>query len=176
MFAVLPSDNLYQLLLFLHIGAAIVGFGSTFVWPFLAARARQSGDPAVMLQVSRISMDGGRTLTEGPIYAVGVTGLVLVIFGATADPSYWSFSDTWVSIAMTLYIAGLVLSLAFHQPNLKRMLALQEEMAAGPPPQGGPPPQVAELQVRGKKAAMFGGILHLIFVLVLLDMVFKPWM
>jgi hypothetical protein len=55
------------------------------------------------------------------------------------------------------------------------MLALQREMAAAGPPQGGPPPQLAELQARGKKAAMFGGILHLLFVLILLDMVFKPF-
>ena len=76
---------------------------------------------------------------------------------------------------MTLYLVALGVSLGLHGPNLKRMLALQREMAAAGPPQGGPPPQLAELQARGKKAGMFGGILHLLFVLILLDMVFKPF-
>ena len=74
-----------------------------------------------------------------------------------------------------------VISQGFHIPNLKAMLGLQEELAAmGPPPQsagaaaGGPPPQVLELQERGKRAGMYGGILHLLFALILLDMVFKP--
>jgi hypothetical protein len=58
------------------------------------------------------------------------------------------------------------------------MNALQNQLLAGPPPgaapASGPPPQVAELEARGKKAAMFGGILHLLLTLLLLDMVFKP--
>ena len=102
-------------------------------------------------------------------------GLLLVILGATADPAYWEFSDTWISIAMTLYIVAIGVSLGLHYPNLRAMLNLQREMAAAGPPQGGPPPQLVELQERGKKAAMFGGILHLLFALILLDMVLKPF-
>ncbi len=174
-YAVLPDSGVYQLVLFLHILTAIVGFGSTFVWPMLSAKARKSGDPGLMLKVSEMIDEAGHVLSSPIIWASGALGLLLVVFGATADPAYWEFSETWISIAMTLYLVALGVSLGLHGPNLKRMLALQREMAAAGPPQGGPPPQLAELQARGKKAGMFGGILHLLFVLILLDMVFKPF-
>jgi uncharacterized membrane protein len=172
--AVLPNDALYEFVLWLHILTVIVGFGSTFVWPFLAAKSQQLKDAHVGYYVSQMSADGGKILTEPFIYASGATGLLLVIFGATHDPAYIEFSDTWVSIAFLLYLGALGISLGLHGPNLKAMLALQKEMAEAGPPQGGPPPQLAELQERGKKAGMYGGILHLLFVLILLDMVFKP--
>jgi hypothetical protein len=152
----------------------IVGFGSTFVWPFLAAKARGLGDPQVSYYTSQMAFQGGKVLTTPFIYGAGVTGLILLLFGATSDLEYWKFSDTWISIAFLLYFAGLGISLFLHGPNLKAMLGLQEQMASGAAPAAGPPPQLAELQERGKKAGMYGGILHLIFVLILLDMVFKP--
>jgi predicted permease len=172
--AVLPDSGLYQAVLFLHILTAVVGFGSTFVWPMLSAKARATGDPGFMLRMSEIVDEAGHVLTSPFIWASGAFGLLLVVFGATNDPAFIEFSDLWVTIAMTLYLVALGVSLGLHSPNLKRMLALQREMAAAGPPQGGPPPQLAELQDRGKKAAMFGGILHLLFVLILLDMVVKP--
>lgn len=170
---VLPDSGLFQLVLFLHILCAIVGFGSTFVWPMLAAKARKKQEPAFMLGMTEVTTEVSHVLTSPFIWAAGAFGLLLVIFGATEDPAYWEFSDTWITIAMTLYIVALTVSLGLHGPNLKRMLELQREMAAAGPPQGGPPPQLAELQARGKKAGMYGGILHLLFAVILLDMVVK---
>lgn len=173
--AVVPGDALYDFVLWLHILTVVVGFGSSFVWPFLAAKAKGLEDPVVGYYTSQMALQGSKILTTHFIYGAGVTGLLLLIFGATNDPAYWEFSDLWISLAFLLYFAGLGISLGLHGPNLKAMLALQEQLATGAPnATAGPPPQVAELQERGQKAAMFGGILHLIFVLILLDMVFKP--
>ena len=172
--ALTPDSGIYQLVLFLHILTAIVGFGSTFVWPMLSAKARRSGDPGFMLKVSELIDEAGHVLSSPFIWASGAFGLLLVILASGMDGTYIEFSDPWISIAMTLYLVALGVSLGLHGPNLKRMLALQREMAAAGPPQAGPPPQLAELQARGKKAGMFGGILHLLFVLILLDMVFQP--
>ena len=173
--AVSPDSTIYELVVFVHIFASIVGFGSTFVWPVLSVKARNSGDPGLMLKVSEMIDEAGHVLSAPFIWAAGGSGLLLVILGATADPAYWEFSDTWISIAMTLYIVAIGVSLGLHYPNLRAMLNLQREMAAAGPPQGGPPPQLVELQERCKKAAMFGGILHLLFALILLDMVLKPF-
>jgi hypothetical protein len=141
------------------------------VWPFLAAKTRQLQEPVVGYYVGQMSLQGGKILSSYFIYGVGVTGVLLVILAE----DYWvQFSDTWISIAFALYIVALCVSIFLHFPNLKAMNSLQEQMAQGPAPAGGPPPQLAELQERGKKAGMYGGILHLLFVLILLDMVFKP--
>jgi hypothetical protein len=174
MLAMAPDEAPYQFVLWLHILCAIVGFGSTFVWPFLAAKSRQLQEPVVGYYVSQMSLQGAHLLSTYFIYATGALGLLLVII----SEDYWvQFSDAWISIAFVLFIAGVCVSQFLHSPNLKAMLALQEQMAQGAPAgaaAGGPPPQLAELQERGKKAGMYGGILHLLFVLMLLDMVFKP--
>src|SRR5262245_19380419 len=134
MLAILPNDTGYEFVLWLHILCVVVGFGSTFVWPFLASKARQLQDAQVGFYVSQMSMQGSTILSSYFIYAAGATGLLLLIFGATNDPAYWEFSDTWITFAFILYIAGLVVSLGFHYPNLKAMLGLQEQLATGAAP------------------------------------------
>ena len=171
--AVLEQDDaLYQIIYFLHIVAAIAGFGPTFVYPMFGAIAKRRQGPEGEA-ISSATLEIGKRM-EYAIYAVPVFGILLVLL---SDDVY-EFSQAWISIAFALYIAGLVVSMGFHFPNLKKMNDLQKELLAGPPPggapAGGPPPQVAELEERGKKAGMFGGILHLLLALILLDMVFKP--
>lgn len=170
--AVLDNDDaLYQIVYFLHIVTAIAGFGPTFAYPMYGAIAKRRQGVAGEA-ISAATLDVGKKL-EYAIYAVPVFGILLVLL----SEDVFEFSQEWITIAFVLYIAGLVVSLGFHQPNLRAMNALQQQLLAGPPPgagAGGPPPQVAELEARGKKAGMFGGILHLLLALILLDMVFKP--
>ena len=68
------------------------------------------------------------------------------------------------------------ITIGLHAPNLKKMDELGAKLSSGEVKggQGGPPAELAELQERGKKAAMFGGILHLLFALLLIDMIWKP--
>jgi uncharacterized membrane protein len=164
------NDFGYQLLLLLHLIAVVVGFGSSFVWPALAARARKL-EPAQAYAMNSTALGLGKGLTTYPIYAAGLTGIVLV---AVSEP--WGFDQTWISIAFLLFILGVCVSLFLHTPNLKAMNALQERLVSGggTPTQGGPPAEVAELQERGKRAGMYGGLLHLIFLLLMIDMIWKP--
>ena len=168
------TDNLYRFLVFLHVLAVIVGFGSTFVYPLLGNEAKKH--PGLEAKgISNANQLAGQRLTEPAIYAAGALGVVLVFVG----PSEWE--DPWVGLSLVLYVAALFFSLFVHQPNLKRMDALVNELAAmGPPPEGaaaggpppgGPPPQVIEMEQRGKAAARNGGILHLAFFVILVLMV-----
>lgn len=171
------TDNVYRLLVVLHVLTVIVGFGSTFVYPVTGNYA--SKHPGLEGKgISNANMLAGQRLTEPAIYASGVLGLVLVVVGP------FGFGDPWVSASIALYVAALFFSVLVHQPNLKKMDALVNELAAGPPPSGeggppaggppagGPPPQVVELGQRGKAAARNGGILHLAFAVILVLMVF----
>ncbi|MCB1017122.1 MAG: DUF2269 family protein [Acidimicrobiales bacterium] len=167
-----PTDNLYRALVLLHILAVIVGFGSTFVYPLLGNYA--SKHPGLEGKgISNANLEAGKRLTEPAIYAAGVFGVLLVIVG----PFEWE--DPWVGASLVLYVAALLFSIFVHQPNLRRMDALVNELAAmaaggppaGGPPAGGPPPQAVELEQRGKAAARNGGILHLAFVVILVLMV-----
>jgi hypothetical protein len=161
----------YRFLYLLHILFVIVGFGSTFVYAALASRARKLS-PVEGHAISHASLDVGKGLTTFPIYGAGLVGIILVLVGEG-----WKFSQTWISIAFLLFIIGIAVSAFVHTPNLKAMDALQEQLIAGQaaaPATGGPPPEVAELQARGKRAGMTGGILHLIFLLLVIDMIWKP--
>lgn len=168
------GDFLYDFLLFLHILTAIVGFGSTFVWPLLGARARALGptDLKASFAIGDAAFSASKILSGPFIYAVGVTGVLLVI----ASDGLIEFSEAWISIAFLLYLIALGISIFVHQPNLRAMNAIQERLATGggTPSSGGPPPEVLELQERGQRSAMFGGILHLLFLLILIDMIWKP--
>lgn len=170
------TDNLYRFLVLLHVLAVIVGFGSTFVYPILGAYGKNH--PGLEGKgISNASQVAGHKLTEPAIYAAGALGVVLVFVG----PFEWE--DPWVGLSLLVYVAALFFSLFVHQPNLRRMDALVNELAAmGPPPgaggegrppgAGGPPPQVVELEQRGKAAARNGGILHLGFAVILFLMIF----
>ena len=161
------TDNLYRLLVLLHVLTVIVGFGSTFVYPLLGNFASQH--PGLEGKgISNATQFAGNRLTSPAIYAAGAFGLLLVVVGP------FGFDESWVSAAMLLYIAAVLFSHFVHQPNLKKMDDLVNELAAGPPPQGGPPPQVVEMAKRGKNAARNEGILHLIFVIILILMIFGP--
>ncbi len=169
----LPTVSfLVRFLFFLHLLFAVIGFGSTFVWAMLGSKAKEF-EPAVAHKYSSLLFHAAERITTPFIIATGVVGFVLVGLGADYGIK---FSQAWVSIASVLFLAGLGVSFGLHQPNQRAMLALQEKLARGEvtPAPGGPPAEVVELQERGKKAGMFGGILHLLFFLMLIDMVFKP--
>jgi len=167
------TDDLYRLLVLLHVLAVIVGFGSTFVYPLLGNEAKKH--PGLEAKgISNANQVAGQRLTEPAIYAAGAFGVLLVIVG----PFEWE--DPWVGLSLVLYVAALLFSIFVHQPNLKRMDALVNELAAmgpppgaaaGGPPAGGPPPQVIEMEQRGKAAARNGGILHLAFAVILILMI-----
>jgi hypothetical protein len=171
------GDFSYDLFLFLHILAAIVGFGSTFVWPMLASKARQL-PPEQGWAITHAALTSSKVLTRPVIWGVGITGVVLVfLWGDNTDDIAGAFGEPWVSTSILLYVIAIAVSEVLHSPNLRAMDALGEKLASGQvgaPAAGGPPPEVAELQARGKKAGMFGGILHLMFFVILILMIWKP--
>jgi uncharacterized membrane protein len=169
--ALFKGDFGYDLLYLLHILTIVVGFGTTFAYPAYARRARQL-PPNEGYAIGHTSLEVSKVLTTYMIWAAGLFGIILVAVGDA-----WEFSQTWVSIAFVLFFFGVLFSWFVHTPNLKRMDALQAALVAGeatPNPAGGPPAEVEELQQRGKRAGMYGGILHLVFLLLVIDMIWKP--
>jgi hypothetical protein len=167
----LQEDFGYRFLYLLHILFIVVGFGTSFAYPALASRARKL-PPAEGHAIGHSTLEISKGLTTYPIWAAGAVGIILV--GVSEQ---WKFSQAWVSIAFVLFFAAVLFAWFVHVPNLKKMDALQEELlAAAPTPGAGPPPQVAELQARGKRAGMNGGLLHLAFLLLVIDMIWKPFL
>lgn len=170
--AALAADSTgYRLLLLGHLLCAIVGFGSTFVYPIIgnhASKVRGVG----AAEISNASEKAGKFLSEPFIIGVAIFGIAMALTGP------YEFGDRFVGMALGLYLVALVFSFGVHLPNLKKMNELANELAAmGPPPAGatgGPPSQAVEMERRGKLAARNGGILQLFFAAVLILMVWKP--
>lgn len=166
------GSTLYDIVLVLHLLCVIVGFGSNFVWPMLAGRSRNL-EPATSVVINSEAFEVRKILTTPFIWAAGLFGILLI----ELSDGVYKHSQTWISIAYALFIVAACLVQFVHNPNLRAMNELGRQLVEGeatPPPEGGPPPQVSELEARGKRAAMVGGIVHLLFFLLLLDMVFKP--
>ena len=161
------TDTLYRVLLLIHIITVIVGMGGVTLNALYAAEIRKRPGP------------GGRAIGEANfavsevaekfIYAIPVTGILMVAFGSS-----WSFGETWVWLSLVVYVIGIGISHSVMIPGARRMNALMLEMEQGPPPAGGPPPQVAEIQSIGARMAKAGPILHLSLVVLIVLMIWKP--
>lgn len=150
MFVLAAVDSFpYRVLLLLHILSVIVAFAPGFVNPVLSSRYRRDGEPLPSRVASKVAES---TLAiHGPALALaGVFGLGLIGLSS----SIYDFSQMWISIAFLLWfiMLGVIFGL---------LLPAQKKVAAGDAP--------AEARV-----AAFNGMLHLLLVLMLIDMIWKP--
>jgi uncharacterized membrane protein len=166
------NSGIYKLLLVLHICAVVVGFGGVALNGLYGARAKKAGGREG-LAVAETNFWITERVAEPAIYAVFVLGLLLVLSSDDA----WGFDQKWISFSMLLYIIGIALTHAVMRPAVKRMNALQAELAsAGPPPgPGGPPSQVAELESLGQRVGAVGAALNVLLVIIITLMVWKPF-
>ena len=152
------GDGVYDFFLFLHITAAIVGFGGVLLNGLYGAQAKKRPGP------------GGLAITEAnyavnkvaeiAIYLVPLFGFVLI--GLSDGP--WSISDGWIDAAILIYIVGLANAHAVLIPTQKRMI---EMMKAGPP-------DPTKMEAAGKKLAQHGALSQVLFVLIMVMMIWKP--
>jgi uncharacterized membrane protein len=164
------GSGAYKFVLVLHLVTAIVGFGGTTIAGIFGAKAARRGGREGQA-IAETTMDVTEHWAEWFIYAVPVLGIILIFL----SEDVWEFSQAWISLSFLLYIVTLGIVHAVHLPNIRRMNALGAELAAGgPPPGGGPPPQVAELERRGRLAGVLGGVLNVIWVVIVFLMVWKP--
>jgi uncharacterized membrane protein len=166
------TSTAYKIVLLLHILCAIVGFGTVFLNGLYGAQAKKRPGPGgLAIQEANLFVS---KIAEYFIYAVFILGIGLVSMSDDA----WKFSQTWIWLAMLLYIVGIGVSHGVLFPNAKKMRDLAAEMvAAGPPPADappGPPPQVAEMERRGKTLGAASTFLHLLLVVILVLMIWKP--
>jgi hypothetical protein len=165
------GSDIYKIVLVLHILCAIVGFGAVVLNGVYGQQAKSHKGPeglAIAQANFLVSKIG-----EYFIYAVFLLGLALVLIG---DPVN-AFGQTWIWLAMTVFISALAISHGLLMPRVKRLIALMTELnSMGPPAAGasGPPPQVIEMETVGKQVGIFGMILNVMLVTILTLMIFKP--
>ena len=154
-----PSSGVYQVVLAIHILAAIVGFGGVLLNGVYAQQGRKRGG-AEWAAVSEANEFVSHRVAEPAIYLVPLLGFALI----GMSDKLWKFSQLWVSASLGLYIVALGIAHAVLIPTHRKINALLRSAA---PPAG----EIASLE---KRTAAAGGVNSLILVVILLLMVVKP--
>lgn len=166
------DDFLYELIFYLHVLTAIIGLGTVFLNGMYGQQAlsrRGRGGAAVAEANWAVS-----NVAEYFIYAVFITGLLM---GIMADEgSAAEISQSWVSIAMLLFIVALGISHGLLRPSLKKLNAILADEDGGTTSSGDAPETADEATVDAlsKKVAVSGAVLNLLTLVILYLMVWKP--
>ena len=156
------DSDFYNLVLVLHILAVIIGFGGMFIAGFYGAEgARRPGSEG--LAISETTMKVTSLAPTMAVYTVPILGILLILL----SDDQWQFSDAWVSLSFLLYIVLVVVAVTVQVPNIRKLIALRS---------GAEGVQATEVERRTRTAGLVGGIVNLLWVIILFLMVFKPGM
>lgn len=150
MLALVPTDSFgYKLMLLLHIVTMVVAFAPGFVLPGIRRKISALGEgPGKTLAEAAAGNDlriHGPALVLAGLFGFGLVGMSDEVF---------EFSQAWISVAMLLWfiMLGVVFGL---------LLPAEKRVAAG---------DASALKITG----MAGGILHLLFLVQVIVMIWKP--
>ena len=166
------NSTFYNVILLLHIAAAIVGFGGIALNGVYGSEARKRGG-AAGLAIAEANEFASSRFAEMASYLVPVLGIVLI----AASRKQYEFSQAWVSASFVFYILGVAVARTVIAPTQRHMIELMRELVEVPPGDTAgavPPPQVAKLEAAGRRIAAAGGVNHLFLVVILYLMIFKP--
>src|SRR5258705_8346839 len=161
---------MFQLFLFLHVMGAIVAFGPSFAFPFIASQARKSPQNGHFAAVVSEIIER-RLILPGAVVQ-GITGVALIIIlgvNLTA-PAY-----RWLVGGIVLYLIAILFAAFVQARNAEKMVHLTSGgPPPGPPPAGAPAGPPPEIVATGKKLQQGGMILAVLIALIVLLMVTKP--
>ena len=110
---------MYQVLLYVHIVCAVIWVGGAFYSQLLAIRVMRSDDPADLPKLGRnLEFIGQRVFLPAAI--------LLFIAGAAMVVNRWSFGQTWVAVAVALWILSAVAGAVYLGPRTKTVSELFE--------------------------------------------------
>src|SRR5918994_917171 len=118
----------YEILLFLHIAAAVVWLGSGFLLQMLIFRAEASDNGGLKSGIASNSGWMAQRIFIPASLLVLILGILLTIEGP------WSFGDLWIVLGLAGYAFSFLVGILFLEPEGKRIGAA---MAAGDTAQAG---------------------------------------
>jgi uncharacterized membrane protein len=158
-------DWVLAILLFLHVGGAVLAFGPTFTFPIIGAMGGR--EPQHVNFALRVQNRIANVLVVPLALFQGVTGLLLIW-----KTGFNLFATNWLLVGIALYVVALAIALGISLPAVRKLIQLTSAPPPTPPPGApaptGPPPHVAALAKRARRAGMVnaGLILVIIFLMV----------
>jgi len=152
--------TLYELFLFIHLGAAIVWIGAGFLSLLLATTYDRESDEAAITRFLHDQEWLAMRLFVPASLTVVVFGIAMVI-----ESDAWIFDYLWIVLGLVGYAATFVTGFFFIRPASERIGAEMEQHGGRLTP---------ELRVRIRKLIVMARVDYVTFALVVLDMVVKP--
>jgi uncharacterized membrane protein len=110
---------MYLLLLYVHIVCAVIWVGGAFFSQLLALRVARSTDPADLPKLGRnMEFLGMRVFLPASI--------LLFIAGLGMVAQQWSFGQTWIAGAITLWILSVIAGAVYVGPRTQKVAAFFE--------------------------------------------------
>ena len=156
----------YELSLFVHITAALVGFGATFAESVTFPVAMKL-DRRHLPYVHRLQLTINERFVNPALLVVLATGIY-----QTANGLYWGLGDFWISASMLIVIVIGGLNGAYFIPEDRRLGAMvQREIdAAG----GGEVRLSEEYERRVRREGIAGAVTGVLVIVAIFLMVTKP--
>lgn len=154
---------IYQIVLLLHIAAAIVGFGGIIAHSAYNAKAfgGNAGDARVLLGTTQTLTN----MAHYAIYGVFLLGIALV---ALSDGGI-SFGDPWISASFVVWFAMVGLAHGMVKPAVRSLKEKADGMDAG-----ARMADDSEVISLAKKLALGDGLTQLLIVAAVALMIWQP--
>jgi uncharacterized membrane protein len=157
--------NGYNVSLFLHIAAVVIGFGSTFALAITFPVATKL-DSRHLPYVHALELAINRYMASPAMLVIIITGFYQVSEGN------WSFGDPWISITFAIVIVLGGMNGAYFIPTARKLGAMvtAEIAAAG----SGELVLSDDYQRRAKNSGIVGVVAGLLILVAIFLMVAKP--
>lgn len=141
-------DNAYNLFLLLHLLAVLVAFAPAFVSLITIGQLKRlGGSTSILAQAQQVTW---MKVALPALVLAGFFGIVMI----PLSDKFISFGDAWVSIAFLIWFAMIGVLAAGIAPALRRFGAGDDRSYS--------------------QAASLTGVMHLLLLVMLYLMVFKP--
>jgi len=150
----------YDVSVFVHVSAVVVGFGATFAEALMFPVAMKAGTQHLPY-VHRLQLAINQRMATPALALIIVTGIY-----QTADR--WEFGDFWISATFLIAIVLGGLNGAYFIPSDRRLgpMAERELAATGD--------VSAEYRAQARRQGMFGALAGVLVLLAIFLMVTKP--
>jgi uncharacterized membrane protein len=150
----------YNISLWLHISAVVVGFGATFA-EAIAFPVAMKMDPRHLPYVHRLGVAINQRMATPALVVILITGIYQAADGD------WDFGAVWISATFVIVIVLGGLTGAYFVPQDRKLAAMAErDLAAGG--------LSDEYQAGAKRIGQVGALAGFLIILAIFLMVVKP--
>lgn len=156
----MDTGVLIAILLLIHVGGAIIGFGPTFTFAILGPLAGRAGPQGGLALLEGMEAIEKKLVVPVAVVSQPLSGLALIFVGAYNENFLGHY---WLWIGIAIYAIAFYLAIFVQNKRLARMIELAK---AGPP--------TPEFIATAKKVAATGPVITVLLVVIIILMVAKP--